>query len=223
MRLDRPSRAVRARRLAPVIAGACALLVSSLVGPGVFAASDRPLVLLRDTVTTHEWVYSGGLGGGMIRTVGPDGASNDPRSAFLHGAGVRLRLGCDGFDPARSRWGFHVYVTAPRTGSTGDEERAFDAGSRAVLSMPGRLVLFDERDEPFRRFALVPTNGALIVEAFRPENVRDFMDASRLQIETPSLLLETGLIGIFPSEEDLKTKFACRHDAASTEHSIDRD
>lgn len=212
----------RARRLALMGASVCALLVSPFIGRGALAASDGPLVRSRDTVTTHEWVYSSGLGGGMTRVLGPDDP-NDPRSSFLQGAGIRLRLGCDGFDSARSRWGFHVYVTAPRTGLTGDEERAFEAGSRVLLSAPGRLVLYDERDEPVRRFALVPTNGALIVEAFRPENVRDFMDASRLAIETPSLRLETGMIGIFPGEESLRTKFACRRASPSAQHHTVRD
>lgn len=200
---------------------ACALLVSPVLSPGVFAAAGEPLVRLRDTATTHEWVYSSGLGGSMTRVVGPED-ENDSRSSFLQGAGIRLRLGCDGFDPARSRWGFHVYVTAPRTGLTGDEERAFDAGSRALLSSAGRLVLFDEMDRPFRRFALSPTNGALIVEAFRPENVGDFMEASRLVIETPSLRLETGMIGIFPGEDRLTSKFACRRDAPSAQRHPDR-
>jgi hypothetical protein len=222
MRHGRSLSNLRARRLALVGASVCALLVPPLVGRGVLAASGEPLVRLRDTVTTHEWVYSSGLGGGMTRVLGPEDP-NDPRSSFLEGAGIRLRLGCDGFDPARSRWEFHVHVTAPRTGLTGDEERAFDAGSRVLLSAPGRLVLFDERDEPVRHFALVPTNGALIVEAFRPEHVRDFMDASRLVIETPSLRLETGMIGIFPGDESLRTKFACRRDAPAARHHTDRD
>lgn len=220
MRLD-PSSPTRRMRLRTWVC-ACALLVSPVPSPGVFAASGEPIVRLRDTATTHEWVYSSGLGGGMTRVVGPED-SNDSRSSFLQGAGIRLRLGCDGFDPARSRWGLHVYVTAPRTGLTGDEERAFDAGSRGLLSSPGRLVLFDEMDEPFRRFALSPTNGALIVEAFRPENVRDFMDASRLEIETPRLHLETGMIGIFPGEDRLKSKFACHRDAPSARGHTDRD
>ena len=216
MRRDPASPTRRLCRRASVGVCACALLVSPLLSPGDFTASGEPRLLLRDTATTHEWVYSGGLGGGMTRVVGPED-ENDSRSSFLQGAGIRLRLGCDGFDPARSRWGFHVYVTAPRTGLTGDEERAFDAGSRALVSSPGRLVLFDEMDQPFRRFALSPTNGALIVGAFRPENVRDFMEASRLVIETPSLRLETGMIGIFPGEDRLKTKFACRRDAPAAQ------
>ena len=222
MRHGRALSSHRARRLALVGASVCALLVSPFVGRGILAASGGPLVLLRDTVTTHEWVYSSGLGGGMTRILGPEDP-NDSRSSFLQGAGIRLRLGCDGFDPERSQWGFDVRVTAPRTGMNGDEERAFDAGSRVLLAMPGRLILFDERDVPFRRFTLVPTNGALVVEAFRPENVRDFMDASRLAIETPSLRLETGMIGIVPGEESLRTKFACRRDAPSARHHTDRD
>lgn len=222
MRLD-PSSATRRMRLRTSMGVcACALLVSTVLSPGVFAASGEPLVELRDTATTHEWVYSSGLGGGMTRVVGPED-ENDSRASFLQGAGIRLRLGCDGFDPARSRWGVHVYVTAPRTGLTGDEERAFDAGSREILSSPGRLVLFDEMDRPFRRFALSPTNGALIVEAFRPENVKDFMDASRLVIETPNLRLETGMIGIFPGEDRLKAKFACHRDAPSAQRHTDPD
>ncbi|MFG1343844.1 hypothetical protein V5F59_03025 [Xanthobacter autotrophicus DSM 431] len=205
------SRAHRSPLAAMAGAGARALLALLPLGGVAIAASGGPLVL-RDTATTHEWTYTRALGGGMTRTVGPEGDAADPRSSFLNGAGIRLRLGCDGFDPARSRWTFQVEVSAPQTGLSGDQERAFDEDVRATLSTPGQLVLFDERDEPFRRFALVPGNAALTIEALKPEDVRDFLGASQLKIETPRLRLATGMIGIFPGEADLKTKFVCHRD-----------
>ena len=184
-----------------------ALFLSAVATP----VAGRPLKA-RDVSTIREWQFSAAYGGGVEYLVDPvpAGKSNDPEWAFLNGAGFRVWLGCDSPDPARSQWRFRVEVSAPASGMTGDEERAFDAGVAFALGAPGSLVIFDELDKPFRRVALVPRNGRLETDVLKADDVRRFSDSPILRVETPRLKLETGTAGIFLNLVVKKPRLACR-------------
>jgi hypothetical protein len=203
------NRSNRSPSPAPVRTGSCALLALLFFGGAPSSALERPL-RIRDTATNHEWTFTRAQGGGVTYILASDGPFADSRASFLHGAGFRLRVGCDSFDPARSRWRFRVEMTAPATDITGEEECAFDEGTRSALSAPGQLLLFDEVDKLLKRFPLVQENTGLTSEALRAEDVSHFYSASWLRVETTRLELEAGLLGINRNLVVLKPELACR-------------
>lgn len=198
---------------------ALAMLAAGLSG-GVPAFS-APLTA-RTPSNADLWSFSRAFGGGVETVIDHNraGSGNNPAWNFLHGAFFRLRLGCDSFDPAQSRWHFMIDVSAPAGDLIGYEERQFDAGVALALGAPGHLVIFDELGKPFRRFALQPRHGRLTSEALEPDDVQRFFDSDLLLIETPRLVLETGTGGMYLNLVTKKPKLACRPPEQAPSHPL---
>lgn len=164
-----------------------ALLASALPGLQTEAAPRRV-----DLRGTGPWQETRAQGGGATYDLPVPTRNSGAQLAFLAGSTFRFRLGCNSFDAAQSRWQFRVEMTAPGTGITGAQEQALEEGIAHALGAPGTVTLLDEMDKETRRLPIRPGLRVLETEPLGPAEMKAFLDASMIRVETERVFLLSG-------------------------------
>lgn len=183
------------------IALGAALSLAVLLSTGSASAQARPQsasTAQRMEVRHPDAIWyasSPGYRGATTSLITPDGGRLQRQFPFLAGAAPHLTFGCTSREVRGSHWALTLTFRGAGNAikTPGPEERAYVEGTDRLMHSPGKVILLGDYGKVLAAIDINPSAEGMRTSPVDSDAMFAFRNAKLIRIETPTMLLESGV------------------------------